>query len=259
MSEYKELSFFQKYRNFLILGVVFLAIGGFIGFRAYQIHAYDQKLRSALTFDPSAKEAYITPINYTFMEWGEYGEAGIKMWDAGSKVLTIPLPVLFQDDRTPILHLSKVTDPRAQSTGLNQYLIAGGSRKGEGLQEGDIIFALVDGEVDFTNMVNVDISSITYVDRFNFIPSLDADPAEIGGFGFRSDKPLKVLVSLEQAKWTSTTIFTVPVKKGEPIAMFIASPDGKSPQVEITGITTSMQDTTLNLPTNADGKVILLK
>jgi hypothetical protein len=256
MSEYRELNFFQKYRNFFILGVVFLAIVAFVGFRAYQSHAHDQKLKGALTFDPSAEEAYITPNNSIQMTLEEYGRPGI-LWNEGN-ISTVTLPIVFKDNRIPTLHLVKSTDPYRGHPGLNRYDI------NQGLIEGDVFVSPVDGEL---HVLALDSSYNKYIYGF-YVTCPGTEPNTIDSTFIDCQTPLKPLVDLSQTTRADAAYLSpITVQKGQPLFEIMSSLDGKlfEPEIAIAAAGGHIAYTdvrtlplTLDLATLED-KVILLK
>jgi|WetSurMetagenome_2_1015567.scaffolds.fasta_scaffold14058_4 hypothetical protein len=207
------------------------------------------KAETSSTFDPGAKEQYVNPNNETFMTLEEYEKTGIQYWE--SKTLTIPLPIIFKDNRTPTLHVSKGQDYVMGNDGLNLYSID------DGLQEGDIICSPIEGEI----YVTTDEFKATGYMRSFTITIPETDSMSINGFLFRTSPSVIPLIDLDNAipleDKNNVKRF---VKKGQPIAKIATSINGKTfnPQVSIFANYGSLKDDALNFATS-DGKVILLK
>lgn len=198
------------------------------------------------TFDPSATDSKVTQDNSVQMTLDDYDNTGIQVRNQGNGTLTLPLPILFKDNRTPTLHLEKMIDPWGKKIGLDDYLID------DGLQEGDIIFSPFDGFINIETRAGVPASYIQVWDG-EYEISLP-----VGGFSIYDATTLKLFIDPEQATIKINDMFLgIPVKKGQPIAEVIVPDEGKSvPPIEIVGL--FIEETTFNLAVSG-GKVILLK
>jgi hypothetical protein len=88
------------------------------------------------TFDASAMKAKISPNDSVQMTFDEYTKATPPIWDGQNKTLTVPVPILFANNRNPTLGVEKVA---SSIDGLvNQIQM-------DDLEPGDVMFSPVDG------------------------------------------------------------------------------------------------------------------
>lgn len=218
-----------------------------------QQNANQHKIETSSTFDNNAKDQYINPNNSTWMTLDEYEKTGVQLWDLENKTLTIPLPIIFKDNRIPTLHVKKGNDPQIRSSTLPSFYVID-----DGLQEGDIVCSPFDGEI---RIGFYEIETSGYLRDFTFIPGDGS--AKQGTYVIRTTPPSRPLFDAKDAIRLGENVdnFSIHVKKGDPILEILATIDGKSynPQFSMLGNSSVEGDEVLNLATSGKDVILLKK
>ena len=120
----------RNYHWWLWIGCVLIVLPMLIGCSEASQQISQTTISS--TFDPSAIESTINANNSVQMTFGEYTQAAPPLWDDQSKVMTVPIPVLFNNNRIPNLSIEKSLNKNTKK--LNMLTI-------DGFEPGDVIIS----------------------------------------------------------------------------------------------------------------------
>ena len=224
-------------RNWLKLG---LLAGGSVLVAAVVIAVvvYENSKPVAVpsTFDVSAMKATISPNNSVQMTFDAYTQGAPPIWDGQNKTLTVPVPILFANNRNPTLKVEKVVDTIDGEVDQIQM---------DDLEPGDVIFSPIDGTLN---------EQKEYEDSLHvfYLNYTDSQGNNIAIEGYCS--LLKPLVSFADATPVTDDIVSIPIKKGQPIGEITASDN--DPHIGLIGAGPFMKS--FNLAVNSERKVILL-
>jgi hypothetical protein len=182
------------------------------------------------TFDVSALKSVIGANDSMQIPLGDYLATAPPVWEDENKTMTIPVPILFHDGRTPTLHVIKA---RSQyDNRLDEMYI-------DGLEQGDTILSPITGEFTVAQGHEKDLTYIFLDDQGNLISFM------------LSEDGLDPLIDLGQPDPIKKE-FLISVKKYQPIGTMISSGDLRliagGPLIE-----------NFNLAVTPENKVILLK
>jgi hypothetical protein len=191
------------------------------------------------TFDPAALESVIGPENSIQMTWDQYEATSPTLWNEQNRTLIIPIVVTFEDNRTPTLHVEKVrfsVEPSDLSVKRKITI--------DGLQQGDIIFSPIDGEIELQKGTNKVIGSI-------FIYAKNSQGEDIAIMF--ATTPLNNLIKFNYPLENDTRIS---IKRGDPIGSLITSNRhwAFNGQIQIMGFAPLLEN--FNLATTPEGKAI---
>ena len=188
------------------------------------------------TFDVSAMKATISPNNSVQMTFDAYTQAAPPIWDGQNKTMTVPVPILFANNRNPTLKVEKVA---SSIDGLvNQIQM-------DDLEPGDVMFSPVDGTLMIQTVYE---DNLTEFD----LEYTDSQGETITITGYSSS--LKPLISFADATPVTNDEVSIPIKEGQPIAEVIALDN--NPHVGLIGFGPFLEK--FNLAVNSESKVILL-
>jgi hypothetical protein len=218
-----------------------LALGG-LGAGAYEAYEHmnpgiHQTIDIPSTFDPAALEQRIGPENSIQMTFDEYEKTAPPVWVEQNKTLTIPLPIIFRDNRIPTLHIEKVQNPNANGS-LDFINI-------DGLEQGDILFSPFDGKIQISQ------GAKNLVGFFLYIKGPRGEEISL----YFKTTGLNPLVDLSHPPVDGYIPATV--KKGDPIGSLITSDRHKAfnGQIQIDG-RNDLSLGSFNLAATPEGKVI---
>jgi hypothetical protein len=189
------------------------------------------------TFDPTALEQRVGPENSVQMTFAEYEKTAPQIWVEQNKTLTIPLPIIFRDNRIPTLHIEKIQNPNANDS-LDFMNI-------DGLEQGDILFSPFDGEFRVSQGAK---------NLAGFFLHIKGPGGEEISLYFKTTG-LNPLVDLSHPP-VDGYIHAI-VKKGDPIGSLITSDRHKAfnGQIQIDG-RNDLSLGSFNLATTPEGKLI---
>jgi len=210
----------------LIISVVTAAV-------VYETNKPPKPVLIPSTFDVSAIKSTIGANDSVQMTLGECAKIAPPYWNAQAGIMTVPIPVIFNDNRIPILNVEKIPNPLDGV--LNQMSISG-------FESGDVIISPVDGEIQ----IGPDDEDLGYFTLF----SKDAQGNDDLTMSIAtSPKGLSPLINFNVP--TEQQIL-IPIKKGQPIGEITTS----NTSIVINGNGPSTYGN--NLATTPEGKAILL-
>ena len=186
------------------------------------------------TFDVSALKSVIGANDSVQMTFGEYVATAPPLWVEENRTMTVPVPILFNDNRIPTLSIKKIESQFVPNL-LDRISI-------DGLEPGDMVLSLIDGEIEISQGHEKDLAVFTLltkdaqgndIDIMYLTSGLEIDPSII------FDKPIKDHV-------------LIPIKKDQPIGKMLTSD-----KLELIGGGPLLQ--TFNLAVTPEEKAILLK
>jgi hypothetical protein len=187
------------------------------------------------TFDPSAINSVIGPENFIQMTLEEYEVTSLTAWNAETKTMTIPLPIVF--NRIPTLRIERTINPITPSR--NNMIVV------DGLQQGDIILSPIEGEI-LIFQGDEDLNSFRISTKDS-----QGEPIVV----WVTTTGLSPLVNL---KHPIRENISIPIKKGDLIGSLLTSEKhiAFNGQIQITGNAPLLE--TLNLATTSEGKAIII-
>jgi hypothetical protein len=215
-----------------------LTVGGLIATAGVGVGIYEstkshEPTPIASTFDVSALNSKIGIEDSVQMTFDDYVASAPPVWVEENRTMTVPVPILFKDNRTPTLSIKKI---ESQFDGrLNVMSI-------DGLEQGDTVVSLIDGEIEITQGHEKDLAIFTLytqdsqgndIDIMYLTNGLEPDPS------ISFEKPIKNLIR-------------IPIKKGQPIGKMLTSDS-----LELIGAGPLLQN--FNLAVTPENKAILLK
>jgi hypothetical protein len=220
-------------RNLVGLLIVLVLVAGGTGFGIYKNAKSHEPIPVPETFDPSSLKSVIGANDSTQMTWDEYTATAPQLWVEENKTMTAPVPILYKDNRTPTLSIKKIESSFDHT--LNRISI-------DGLEPGDTVLSLIDGEIEITEGHEKDLAIFTLftqdsqgndTDIMYLTSGLEIDPSII------FDKPVKDHIR-------------IPIKKDQPIGKMLTADNfeliGWGPLIE-----------NFNLAVTPGKKAILLK
>jgi len=221
----------RNLRKVLAIGGVIAVVGTSAGIGIEQANKKSHEIPS--TFDVSALNSKIGLEDSTQMTWDEYTATAPQLWVEENKTMTAPVPILYKDNRTPTLSIKKIESSFDHT--LNRISI-------DGLEPGDTVLSLIDGEIEITEGHEKDLAIFTLftqdsqgndTDIMYLTSGLEIDPSII------FDKPVKDHIR-------------IPIKKDQPIGKMLTADNfeliGWGPLIE-----------NFNLAVTPGKKAILLK
>ena len=225
-----EKSWFR--RNLAGLLIALVLVAGGTGFGIYKNAKAHEPIPVPEIFDPSALNSMVGANDSVQIPLGDYLVTAPPVWEDKNKTMTIPVPILFHDGRTPTLHIIKAKSQFDNR--LDEMYI-------DGLERGDTILSPITGEFTVGKGHEKDL---TYI----FLYGQD-DQGNLISFMF-STNGLNPLIDLGQLNPTSGE-FRVSVKKYQPIGTMVSSGDlrliGDGPLIK-----------NFNLAATPNGKAIIL-
>jgi hypothetical protein len=216
----------------IIIVVIAIVIGG-AGFGIYQDIKSHEPVSVPSTFDVSALNSVIGANDSVQMTWDEYTATAPPIWNGQNEVMTVPVPLLFKDNRAPTLSIKKI---ESQFDGrLNRISI-------DGLEPGDTVLSLIDGEIEINQGHENDLAVFTLytqdseghdIDIMYLTSGLEIDPSIV------FDKPINDHI-------------LIPIKKNQPIGKMVTSD-----KLELIGNGPLLQS--FNLAVTPENKAIILK
>jgi hypothetical protein len=104
------------------------------------------------TFDVSALKSVIGANDSVQMTFDDYVASAPPLWVEENRTMTVPVPILFNDNRIPTLSIKKI---ESQFDGtLNRISI-------DGLEPGDTVLSLIDGEIEIAQAHEKDLTIFT--------------------------------------------------------------------------------------------------
>jgi len=219
-----------------------LTVGGLIATAGVGVGIYEstkshEPAPIASTFDVSALNSMIGIEDSVQMTWDEYAATAPTIWNEQNEVMTIPVPIWFINNRTPILNVEKIASPFDGK--LNQISI-------EGVEQGDIIISPVDATLSMfkEDEVNPTVFFLNYTDPQGNNIGIEYNVSS-----------LKSLIDYTDASPGSIAgEIQIPIKKNQPIGEIIAS--DKDPYVMLIGTGPLLKK--FNLAVTPEDKVIIL-
>jgi hypothetical protein len=170
------------------------------------------------------------------MTFNTYINTAPPIWDGQNETMTVPVPILFKDNRIPTLNVEKIAS--AFDGKLNQIEI-------DNLQQGDIIISPIDATLSILeeDESNPTVFSLDYTDTQGNHLSLEYNASSLQPLlNYADASPGSIAREIE-----------IPIKKYQPIGEIMASED---PHVMLIGTGPLLQ--TFNLAVNPENKAILL-
>jgi hypothetical protein len=225
----KKPNFFKSTAGKVVLGFTALTTG--------LIPGINQSIEIPSTFDPSALDQWVGAQNSVQMTFEEYEATNPTLWNPENRAMTIPIPVIFRDGRTPTLHVEKTQNPYINDGTLNFINI-------DGLEQGDTLLAPFDGEIQ---IVKGSENLATF-----FLRTKDSQGRNISLT--INTTGLNPLFEFDH-NMTDDSIF-LPIKRGDLIGSLLTSNNlnASKAQVEIIGHAPLLEN--FNFATTSGGKVI---
>jgi hypothetical protein len=196
---------------------------------------------SPTVFDPTARESTADANNSVQMTLADYEKTSPSpLWENENKTLTTLLPVMFRDGRIPTLHIEKTQNPKAEGA-LDLITI-------DGLEQGDILFSPIDGEIEIYKGDN----NLTDF----YLIAKDFQGQNVGISIMTTG--LNPLITFDHNPTGYKT--TQSIKKGDPIGSFLTSNKhwAYNGQLKMDGDAPLLDDDFI-LATTPDGKLIEIK
>lgn len=214
-----------------------IAVLGAVGVGVNQIVKSHEPTPVPEFFDPSAMNSVIGANNLIQIPESEYFASAPTIWNEQNEVMTMPLPIIFRDGRTPTLTVKKVENPVIDS--LNVMYI-------QGLEQGDTIISPIDGEIElFQGNDNLEAFVLRTKDSQGENVSLSIGSASC---------LFRPLINFNKP---ITGEVYIPIKKGQSICEVLSVETNKIAELDITGNGPLLKS--FSLATTSDGKAILLK
>jgi hypothetical protein len=224
-------------RYFGLVLVVLILVAGGTGYGIYKYNKSNEPVPIPATFDVSAMNSTIGPEDSVQMTFSEYSAIAPELWNEESKTLTIPIPILFKDNRTPDLPVIKYKQPGDINPSTIGIM---------GVEQGDTIFSPFDGEMEIDyGMENLAVFYLHTTDHGRDVTIWIAAP---GGFS--------PLINLDNYSRKGPQSIYFPVKKNQPLCNI-----GTSDHVSLLGAVVSGQTPAenFNLAVTPEGKAVILK
>lgn len=232
-----------KKKNFFVrnLGLTLTAAALAFSAAGYGIYESIKKSNEPVPvpefFDPSALKSVIGPNDSIQIPASEYFASAPTIWNEQSRIMTIPVPVLFRDGRLPTLTVDKI--PSALDGKLDTISI-------DGLEQGDVILSPMDGRIE-VNQPHEDFAVF-------FFESTDTQGRGISIMFL--GPPLEPLITLDQP--ISKTGSFYDIKKGQPIGKILASDKDLLHRYKISLIGGGPAREGFNLTVTSEGKAPIL-
>jgi hypothetical protein len=222
--------------NFGKLLIAGALVAGGTGIGIYENVKSHEPIPIPATFDPSALKSVIGANNSVQMTFDEYSAVAPPIWEEQGEVMTIPVPIVFRDGRNPTLKITKMQNQIIDSLNIIDI---------QGLEQGDTILSLVDGEIDIFQGSE---------DLMGFFIDFKDSQGKDKTFCFALNCPLESLISFDHP---IKDVIHLPIKKGQPIGKVLPLDKNQTGELNITG--DGSLNEIFNLATTSDGKAILLK
>ena len=210
-----------------------LVVGVLMTVLVYETNRPSKPVLIPSTFDVSAIKSTIGANDSVQMTLDECTKIAPPYWNAAEGIMTVPIPVLFNDNRIPTLSVEKTPNPLDEV--LNQISISG-------FESGDVIISPIDGEIQIT----IADENLSWFSLF----SKDAQGNDDLTMSIAtSPKGLSPLINFNVP--TEQQIL-IPIKKGQPIGEITTS----NTSIVINGNGPSTYGN--NLAATPEGKAILL-
>ena len=218
----------RNLRKVLAIGGVIAVVGTSAGIGIDHANKKSHEIPS--TFDVSALNSKIGLEDSKQMTWEEYTAIAPQLWVEENRTMTAPVPILYKDNRTPTLSIKKISDGER----YNRISI-------DGLEPGDTVLSLIDGEIDISQGHEKDLAIFTLytkdpqghdIDIMYLTSGLEIDPS------ITFDKPIKDHIRL-------------PIKKDQPIGKMLTADN-----FELIGNAPLLKS--FNLAVTSQGKAIIL-
>jgi hypothetical protein len=211
-----------------------LVVGVLVTVLVYETNKPTKPVLIPSTFDVSAIKSTIGANDSVQMTLDECTKIAPPYWNAPDGIMTVPIPVLFSDNRIPTLSVEKTPNPLDEV--LNQISISG-------FESGDVIISPIDGEIQIT----IADENLSWFSLF----SKDAQGNDDIIMQIRtSPNGLNPLINFNVP--TTEQQILIAIKKGQPIGE-ITTPN-TSIMISADGPSTEGN----NLATTPEGKVIIL-
>jgi hypothetical protein len=129
----------------VIIGVLAAVVG-------YETNKPPKTVLIPSTFDVSALKSVIGANDSVQMTFDDYVASAPPLWVEENRTMTVPVPILFNDNRIPTLSIKKI---ESQFDGtLNRISI-------DGLEPGDTVLSLIDGEIEIAQAHEKDLTIFT--------------------------------------------------------------------------------------------------
>jgi hypothetical protein len=185
------------------------------------------------TFDASAPKSTINADDSVQMTLDQCTDVAPSYWNTQNHIMTVPVPILFNDNRIPTLKIEKILNPLSETL-LNQISISG-------LEQGDVIISPVSGEIQIT-------ADDENLNAFELL-STDAQGDQLGMM-ITTQNGLNPLINSNVP--AADQEIDAPITEGQPIGKITT----QNTSIIILGSGPAMES--FNLATTPEGKAILL-
>jgi hypothetical protein len=226
----------------LVGGIGSVAALGYVGIHNFITNAPSEETPldfGNYEFNPASMKSVIGRNNIVQMTIEDYRKNAPPLWEDQEKTLTIPLPILFRDNRIPVLHVEKSLNFAGPI--LDVITI-------DGLEQGDRLCSPIDGNIE----LSPDGDNVTL--RAIFLKGTDNKGNHMSIIF--STTGLKPLIDFNLP---ITEKKLIPVKQGDPIGTLLKSDRHTNfkGQIQITGNDLHLEN--FNFGISSEKKLIVLQ